>query len=72
MDFNKFIGRWTAHALYVMQYAAEDYMVGLYEDSQACATHAKRVTLMPQDLRLARRIRGARDPGYYSGANLLD
>lgn len=65
-----FLIRWTAHALYTIQYAAEDYMVSLFEDAQACTSHAKRVTLMPQDLRLARRIRGTRDPGY-GGAGLF-
>ena len=34
--------------------------VGLFEDCNLCAVHAKRVTIMPSDLQLARRIRGDR------------
>ena len=42
----------------VLQEAAEDVMVGLFEDCNLCAIHAKRVTIMPKDMQLARRIRG--------------
>jgi histone H3 len=41
-----------------LQEAAEAYLVGLFEDTQFCALHAKRVTIMPKDMQLARRIRG--------------
>jgi len=34
--------------------------VGLFEDTNLCAIHAKRVTIMPRDMQLARRIRGER------------
>ena len=44
-----------------IQEAAEAYMVTLFEDSLLCTIHAKRVTLMPKDLALARRIRGDAD-----------
>lgn len=47
-------------ALMCLQEAAEAYMVGLFEDVNLCAIHAKRVTIMPKDLQLARRIRGER------------
>jgi lipooligosaccharide transport system permease protein len=40
--------------------AAEAYLVGLFEDTNLCALHAKRVTIMPKDMQLARRIRGER------------
>ena len=50
--------RWTAEALWALQEAAEDVMVGLFEDCNLCAIHAKRVTIMPKDMQLARRIRG--------------
>ena len=40
------------------QEAAEAYIVGLFEDTNLCAIHAKRVTIMPKDIQLARRIRG--------------
>ena len=39
-----------------LQEAAEAYLVGLFEDSNLCAIHAKRVTIMPRDIQLARRI----------------
>jgi histone H3 len=41
-----------------IQESAEMYMVGIFEDTNLCALHAKRVTIMPYDVRLARRIRG--------------
>uniref|UniRef100_M8BIR0 Core Histone H2A/H2B/H3 domain-containing protein n=1 Tax=Aegilops tauschii TaxID=37682 RepID=M8BIR0_AEGTA len=40
--------------------AAGAYLVGLFEDTNLCAIHAKRVTIMPKDIQLARRIRGER------------
>ena len=45
-------------ALLALQEASEAYLVGLLEDTNMCAIHAKRVTIMPKDMRLARRIRG--------------
>merc|ERR1712110_508761 len=42
------------------QEASEAYLVGLMEDTNLCAIHAKRVTIMPRDIQLARRIRGER------------
>jgi histone H3/H4 len=44
--------------LEAIQHAAEDYIIGLMEDANLSALHAKRVTIMPKDLQLARRIRG--------------
>ena len=44
-----------------LQEAAEAYLVGLFEDTNLVAIHAKRVTIMPKDIRLARRIRGERN-----------
>ncbi|RMC22977.1 hypothetical protein DUI87_00004 [Hirundo rustica rustica] len=44
----------------VWQEASEAYLVGLFEDTNLCAIHAKRVTIMPKDIQLARRIRGER------------
>ena len=43
-----------------LQEAAEAYLVGLFKDTNLCAIHAKRVTIMPKDIQLARRIRGER------------
>ena len=44
----------------IYQQAAEAYLIGLFEDTLLCAVHAKRVTIMPKDMQLARRIRGER------------
>lgn len=49
---------WQAHALMALQEAAEAFLVHLFEDTNLCAIHAKRVTIMPRDMQLARRIRG--------------
>merc|ERR1712167_512063 len=50
--------RFQSSAVLALQEAAEAYMVGLFEDTNLCAIHAKRVTIMPKDMQLARRIRG--------------
>ena len=47
-------------AILCLQEAAEAYLVGLFKDTNLCAIHAKRVTIMPKDIQLARRIRGER------------
>jgi len=52
--------RFQASALGALQEAAEAYLVGLFEDTNLCAIHAKRVTIMAKDMQLARRIRGER------------
>ncbi|KAL7502379.1 hypothetical protein ACHAXN_000681 [Cyclotella atomus] len=48
----------TSAAASCFHKAAEAYLVGLLEDSNLCGIHGKRVTLMPKDIQLARRIRG--------------
>uniref|UniRef100_A0A7S2FDY0 Core Histone H2A/H2B/H3 domain-containing protein n=2 Tax=Octactis speculum TaxID=3111310 RepID=A0A7S2FDY0_9STRA len=50
--------RWQGDALLALQEAAEAHLVHLFEDANLCAIHAKRVTIMPKDMQLARRIRG--------------
>jgi len=50
--------RFQSAALLALQEATEAYMVRLFEDTNLCAIHAKRVTIMPRDIQLARRIRG--------------
>jgi histone H3 len=49
--------RFQSCAVLALQEAAEAYLVGLFEDTNLCAIHAKRVTIMPKDMQLARRIR---------------
>ena len=57
MDFKKDL-RFQSAAIGALQEAAEAYLVGLFEDTNLLAIHAKRVTIMPKDMVLARRIRG--------------
>ena len=52
--------RWHDSALMALQEASEAYLVGLFEDANLCAIHAKRVTIFPKDIQLARRIRAER------------
>src|SRR3954466_1384265 len=52
--------RFQSSAVLALQEASEAYLVGLFEDTNLCAIHAKRVTIMPKDMQLARRIRGER------------
>lgn len=53
--------RWQVFALLALQEAAEAFLVMLLSDAHLCAIHAKRVTLFPRDIQLARRIRGVND-----------
>ncbi len=50
--------RFQSSAILALQEASESYLVGLFEDTNLCAIHAKRVTIMPKDMILAKRIRG--------------
>ena len=52
--------RFQGTGVEALQESAEAYLVGLFEDTNMCAIHAKRVTIMPKDIQLARRIRGER------------
>jgi histone H3 len=50
--------RFQSHAILALQEASESYLTSLFEDTNLCAIHAKRITIMPKDMQLARRIRG--------------
>ena len=50
--------RLQSTAIAALQEAAENFIVGLFEDANLLAVHAKRVTVMPRDVTLALRIRG--------------
>ncbi|KAJ7573174.1 histone 3 [Mycena floridula] len=52
--------RFQSSAVLALQEAAEAYLVSLFEDTNLAAIHAKRVTIQPKDLALARRLRGKR------------
>ena len=60
--------RWQSNVILALQVGAEAFVIGLYEDANLCALHAKRVTLMPKDMHLAQKIRGEADK--YAGACL--
>ena len=52
--------RITKAAVLALRQASETYLTLLFEDTQLCAIHARRVTILPKDIQLARRIRGER------------
>ena len=56
-----FTGKFQGSSMLALQEATEAYLVALWEDTNLCALHAKRVTVMPKDMQLARRIRGERE-----------
>merc|ERR1712224_1170177 len=56
--------RFQSSAVIALQEAAEAFLVGLFEDTNLCAIHARRVTIMTKDIQLARRIRGERFRSY--------
>ena len=59
--------RFTRLSLLAIQEAAESYIIQMFEDTNLCAIHAKRVTIMPRDIHLAQRIRGVHDMYMRSG-----
>ena len=52
--------RYKGTSVLALQEAAEAHLVGLFEDTNLCAIHGKRVTIMPKDIQLAQRIRSER------------
>jgi histone H3 len=50
--------RFQGSALAALQEAAEAQLIGLLEDTNLVTLHTKRVTIMPKDMQLVRRIRG--------------
>ena len=52
--------RFQSAAILCLQEAVEAYLVRLFDDANLCAIHARRVTIMPKDILLTRRIRGER------------
>ena len=52
------VDRWTGEALGALQEASEAYTTTLFEDTNLLTIHSKRVTVMPKDMQLVRRIRG--------------
>lgn len=50
--------RFQTSAVWALQEAGEAYLVSLFEDTNLCAIHGKRVTIMPKDMQIALRLRG--------------
>ena len=53
--------RFRSAAITALQEASEAYLVCLFEDTNLCTIHVKRVTIMPKDIQLVRCIRGKRN-----------
>lgn len=49
--------RFTSSSIMALQEAAEAYLVDVFEDTNLCAIHAKRVTILRKDMMLAKRLR---------------
>ena len=52
--------RFQSTAVLAIQEAAEAHLISVFEDTNLCAIHARRVTITPKDMQLALRIRGGR------------
>ena len=63
--------RWQAAAIMALQEAMEDYLVNLFCDCVIEAIHGRRVTVMPKDIHITRRIRGETDTYKATGAITL-
>ena len=59
-DLNKVDIQYQASAISALQEGMEAYLVGLMEDTGLEAIHGRRVTIMPKDVQIARRIRAER------------
>jgi histone H3 len=53
--------RFQSTAVVALWESLEAYLVGMFEDTQLAAIHAKRVTIQPKDIQLVRRIRKEKD-----------
>jgi histone H3 len=53
-----YANRFQSTSLLAMQESVEAFSIGLFEEANLCAIHAKRVTIMPKDMQLSLRIRG--------------
>ena len=63
--------RWQVAAIMALQEAMEDYLVNLFCDCVIEAIHGRRVTVMPKDIHITRRIRGETDTYKATGAITL-
>ena len=54
----------TSVTVLALQEAAEAFLIRLFKDTNLCAIHAKQVTIMPKDMKLALRIWGDVNHGW--------
>jgi histone H3 len=52
------VPRFQSTSILALQEASEAFLVGVFEETNLCAIHAKRVTIMNRDMQLALRICG--------------
>ena len=50
--------RYQGKAIFASQEAAEARLTEMFHDTQLAANHAKRVTIKPEDIRLANKLKG--------------
>ena len=55
--------RWQAKALFLLQQAAESYLVTYLEDSNLLVIHARQKMIMEKDMKMVCRIQGCRAIG---------
>jgi len=65
------VDRWTGEAVGALQEASEAYTTTLFEDTNLLTIHSKRVTVMPKDMILVRRIRGEKAKDNVERTDLL-
>ena len=58
LEKDRGVNRWTSEAIGALQEASEAYTTSLFEDTNLATIASKRVTVMPKDMQLVRRIRG--------------
>ena len=58
LEVSKYDLHFQGHSIICLQEAAEAYIVGLMEDANLCAIHAKQETIMPKDIQLGWHIHG--------------
>jgi len=54
------VPRFQSTAVLALQEVSEAFLVGVFEDTNLCAIHAKCMTIMNRNMQLALRIRGVR------------
>ena len=62
-ECGRFDLHFQVHVVMALQEAVEYYLISLLEDGNLCAIHAKSITILPKDIRLAHHI--CRDHFYY-------